>query len=55
MTDSKAFKFKLIFTTNTGDEGNEDEGIPVLLKYLGNFCKTLEMPLINYEIILILT
>ena len=52
-TDS--FKFKAKVTGQTGDDGTKDVGIMVPLKYLSNFWKTLEMPLINCEVNLILT
>ena len=54
--DSKSFDYK---TSITGKlEGNNTEKeveIVVPLKYLSNFCRTLNMPLINCEINLILT
>ena len=50
------FKFKQKKTTGmTGDNGTNNVEIMVPLKYLSNFWRTLEMPLINYEISLILT
>ena len=53
-TDS--FNFKSKITGQTGDNGTiYDVEIMVPLKYLGNFWRTLEMPLINCEIELILT
>ena len=52
-TDS--FKFKGKITSRTGDDGTKDVEIIVPLKYLSNFCRTLEMPLINCEVNLILT
>ena len=55
MTDSESFKFKSKFLDNTNKEGIIDAKIAVSLKYLSNFWRTLEMPLINYEINLILT
>ena len=42
-------------TGQTGDDGTKDVEIIVLLKYLSNFWRTLEMSLINCEINLILT
>ena len=42
-------------TRQTGDNGKKNVEIMVLLKYLSNFWKTIEMPSINYEIMLILT
>ena len=50
LTDS--FNFKVKFT---GQTGNKDVEIMVPLKYLSNFWRTLEMPLINCEVNLILT
>ena len=53
-TDS--FNFKTKITGQTNDEGElNDVEIMVPLKYLINFWRTLEMPLINYEVELILT
>ena len=37
---------------NTGNNGTVNVEIPVLLKYLSNLWRSLEMPLINCEIIL---
>ena len=53
ITDS--FKFKAKITGQTGNDGTKDVEIIVPLKYLSNFCRTLEMPLINCEVNLILT
>ena len=44
----------LKFTGQTGDDGPKDVEIMILLKYLSNFWRTLEMPLINCEVNLIL-
>ena len=52
-TDS--FKFKAKITGQTEDDGTKDVEIMVPLKYLSNFWRTLEMPLINCEVNLILT
>ena len=52
-TDS--FNFKVKFTGQTGNNGTKDVEIIVPLKYLSNFWRTLEMPLINCEVNLILT
>ena len=52
-TDS--FNFKAKITGKTGDDGTKNVEIMVLLKYLSNFWRTLEMPLINCDINLILT
>ena len=53
LTDS--FNFKVKITDRTGNGGTKDVEIMVPLKYLSNFWKTLEMPLINCEVNLILT
>ena len=52
LTDS--FNFKAKMTGQTGDDGTKNVEIMVPLKYLSNFWRTLEMPLINCEIDLIL-
>ena len=52
-TDS--FNFKAKITGQTGDDGTKDVEIMVPLKHLSNFWRTLEMPLINCEVNLILT
>ena len=52
-TDSFNFKAKMTGQTDD-DERISDAEIMVPLKYLSNFWRTLEMPLINYEINLIL-
>ena len=50
-----SFNFKAKITGQTNDDG-EINGVEIMvpLKYLSNFCRTLEMPLINCEIELIL-
>ena len=53
LTDS--FNFKAKITGQTDDDGTKDVEIMVPLKYLSNFWRTLEMPLINCEVSLILT
>ena len=53
LTDS--FNFKVKMTGQTGNNGTKNVEIMVPLKYLGNFWRTLEMPLINCEINLLLT
>ena len=53
LTDS--FNFKVKFTGQTGDDGTKDIEIMIPLKYLSNFWRTLEMPLINCKVNLILT
>ena len=52
-TDS--FNFKTKITGQTNNSGIINVRIMVPLKYLSNFWRTLEMPLINFEIELILT
>ena len=46
------FKFKEQITGHTGSSGTKDFEIMVPLKYVGNFWRTFEMPLINCEIYL---
>ena len=53
ITDPLNFKVKI--TGGTGNNGRKDAEIMVPLKYLSNFWRTLEMPLINCEVNLILT
>ena len=53
LTDS--FNFKVKFTGRTGNDGTKNVEIMVPLKYLSNFWRTLEMPLINCEVNRILT
>ena len=54
--DSESFKSKTKITGKTPNNGNdEDVEIMVPVKYLSNFWRTLEMPLINCEVNLILT
>ena len=54
--DSESFKTKIKITEKTPNDDNEkDVEIMVPLKYLSNFWRTLEMPLINCEVNLILT
>ena len=51
-----SFKSKVKVTGNTPADGNtEDFKIIVPLKYLSNFWRTLEVPLVNCEVNLILT
>ena len=52
---TNSFNFKVKFTGETGDDGTKDVEVMVPLKYLSNFWRTLEMPLINCEVNLILT
>ena len=53
LTDS--FNFKVKITGQTEDDGRKDGEVMVPLKRLSNFWRTLEMPLINCEVNLILT
>ena len=56
LADSESFKSKIIITGKTPNNGNEkDIEIIVPLKYLCNFWRNLEMPLINCEVNLVLT
>ena len=56
LTDSESFKSKVKITGKTPNNGKtKDVEIIVPLKYLSNFWKTSEMPLINCEVNLILT
>ena len=52
---TESFNFKEKITGQTGDNGTKDVEIMVPLKYLSSFWRTLEMPLINCEVNLILT
>ena len=53
--NSESFKSKIKIKGKTPNNGNEkDVEIMVPLKYLSNFWRTLEMPLINCEVNLIL-
>ena len=56
LANSKSFKSKIKITGRTPAGGNEKNvEIMAPLKYLSNFWRTLEMPLINCEFILMLT
>ena len=56
MAQSESFKSKIKITGKSPAAGNtKDVEIIVPLKYLSNFWRTLEMPLINCEVNLILT
>ena len=56
IVESELFKFKIKIKGKTPAAGNtKDVEIAVPLKYLSNFWRTLEMPLIIFEINLILT
>ena len=53
--NSASFKSKQKITCITGNNGEKDVELTESLKYLKFFWKTLQMPLINCEINLILT
>ena len=56
LTDSESFKSKTKITEKTpADDNSKDVKIIVPLTYLSNFWRTLKMPLISYEVNLILT
>ena len=56
MAGSESFKSKVKITEKTPDDGyTKNVEIIVPLKYLSNFWRTLEMPLINGEVNLELT
>ena len=48
--NSASFKFKIKIAGRTENGDTNNVKIRVLLKYLSNFWRTLEVPLINYEI-----
>ena len=49
LTDSESFKSKIKITGKTPDDGNtKDVEMIVPLKYLSDFWRTLEIPLINF-------
>ena len=55
LTDSESFKYKVKITGNTtAGRNTKDVKAIVPLKYLSNFWRTLEMPLINCEVSLFL-
>ena len=53
LTDS--FNFKVKMTGQTGNNGTKNVEIIVPLKYLSNFWRTLDVPLINCDVTLMLT
>ena len=55
--NSKSFdyKIKILGSLYAGEDEKEDVTIAIPLKYLGNFWRSLDIPLINCEIILILS
>ena len=54
-SNSALFKFRQKIKGSTENDGTKAVQIMEPLKYLGNFCRTLEKPLIYFEIILTLT
>ena len=66
-TNSESFKYKISITRNTYNVGDDDDNydankggkketeIVIPLKYLSNFCRSLDIPLINCEVEIILT
>ena len=56
LADSESFKSKIKITGKSPDDGNE-KGVEIMvpLKYLSSFWRTVERPLINCEVNLILT
>ena len=56
LANSKSFKSKIKITGKApSDDNKKDFEVMVPLKYLNNFWRTLEMPLVNCEVNLILT
>ena len=56
ITDSEYFKYKTIITGSMpGDDDKKSVSIMIPLKHLSNFWRTLNIPLINCEVNLILT
>ena len=56
IVNSKSFRFKINITgKNPADHNTQDVKVAVLLKYLSNFWRTLEISVFNCEINLILT
>ena len=56
LEDSESFKFQVKITGKTPASANtKNVKIAVQLKYVGDFWRTLKIPLINFEINLILT
>ena len=55
LANSESFNSRVKITRNSPVDGNtKDIKITIPLKYLSNFWRTLEMPLINYEVIFFL-
>ena len=56
LADSGSFKYKVKITENTPNNGNKKDVEKIVpLKYLSNFWRTLEIPLINCKLNLLLT
>ena len=57
LTDSASFKSKIKIRAKTPADGNTKDDVEIIVpsKYLSNFWRTLEMPLINCKVNLILT
>ena len=56
LADSESFKYKVKTSWKSANNGNtKDLEIIVLLKYLSNFWRTLQMSSINWEVSLVLT
>ena len=53
--NSKSFKTKITGSLDAGEDEKEDIKFAIPLKYLGNFWRSLDIPLINCEITLILS
>ena len=53
--NSVFLKFKTEISGRTGNDGTKNVKVRVLLKYLSNFWRTLEMPLINRDVNFFLT
>ena len=54
ITSSKSFKFKSSITNDTNNAGIAEVKIIVPLRHLSNFWETLEIPLINCRVTLLL-
>ena len=57
LADSESFKSKIKITGKTANNNNNEKDVEIMvpLKYLSNFWRTHEMPLINCKVNLILT
>ena len=52
VVNSNAFEYKNKITGNTNNQGTKDVELAIPLKYLGNFWRALNIPLISCEIFL---